>query len=97
MPLPYSKPSIAPASGSRLHHWNIISEFQYRPEGPVIDFLNNRLLAAAVKVFLAPAPQMRGKRSGGPRNNVAFHSISRKNVHSVMAREYYLGDSSWDR
>ncbi|KAM7248299.1 hypothetical protein CapIbe_000338 [Capra ibex] len=28
---------------------------------------------------------MRGKRSGGPRNNVAFHSISRKNVHSVMA------------
>uniref|UniRef100_A0A452EIE7 Mucin 4, cell surface associated n=1 Tax=Capra hircus TaxID=9925 RepID=A0A452EIE7_CAPHI len=80
VPLPYT-----PASGSRLHHWNIISEFQYRPEGPVIDFLNNRLLAAAVKVFLAPAPQMRGKRSGGPRNNVAFHSISRKNVHSVMA------------
>ncbi|KAI4548311.1 hypothetical protein MG293_000641 [Ovis ammon polii] len=80
-----TKPSTAPASGSSLHHWNIISEFQYRPEGPVIDFLNNQPLDAMVKVFLPPAPQMRGKRSGGPRNNVAFHSISRKDVYSVMA------------
>ncbi|XP_070645130.1 mucin-4 isoform X7 [Bos indicus] len=80
-----TKPSTAPASGSSLHHWNIISEFQYRPEGPVIDFLNNRLLDAVVKAFLPPAPQMRAKRSGGPRNNVAFHSISRKDVNSVMA------------
>ncbi|KAB0365564.1 hypothetical protein FD754_009720, partial [Muntiacus muntjak] len=37
------------------------------------------------QAFLPPAPQMRGKRSGGPRNNVAFHSISRKDVYSVMA------------
>ncbi|XP_055426067.1 mucin-4 [Bubalus kerabau] len=80
-----TKPSTAPASGSSLHHWNIISEFQYRPEGPVIDFLNNRLLDAVVKAFLPPAPQMRAKRSGGPRNNVAFHSISRKDVNSLMA------------
>ncbi|XP_027392786.1 mucin-4 isoform X1 [Bos indicus x Bos taurus] len=80
-----TKPSTAPASGSSLRHWNIISEFQYRPEGPVIDFLNNRLLDAVVKAFLPPAPQMRAKRSGGPRNNVAFHSISRKDVNSVMA------------
>ncbi|XDA71105.1 hypothetical protein R6Z07F_001460 [Ovis aries] len=80
-----TKPSTAPASGSSLHHWNIISEFQYRPEGPVIDFLNNQPLDVMVKVFLPPAPQMRGKRSGGPRNNVAFHSISRKDVYSVMA------------
>ncbi|KAF4020839.1 hypothetical protein G4228_012470 [Cervus hanglu yarkandensis] len=79
-----TKPSTAPASGSSLHHWNVISEFQYHPKGPVIDFLNNRLLDAVVKMFLPPAPQMRGKRSGGPRNNVAFHSISRKDVYSVM-------------
>ncbi|OWK05951.1 hypothetical protein Celaphus_00012658 [Cervus elaphus hippelaphus] len=77
-----TKPSTAPASGSSLHHWNVISEFQYHPKGPVIDFLNNRLLDAVVKMFLPPAPQMRGKRSGGPRNNVAFHSISRKDVYS---------------
>ncbi|CAI9175609.1 unnamed protein product [Rangifer tarandus platyrhynchus] len=80
-----TKPSTAPASGSSLHHWNIISEFQYHPKGPVIDFLNNRLLDAVVKAFLPPAPQMRRNRSGGPRNNVAFHSISRKDVYSVMA------------
>ena len=91
MPLPFSKPSTAPASGSSLHHWNIISECQYHPKGPVIDFLNNQLLDAVVKAFLPPVPQMRGKRSGGPRNNVAFHSISRKDVYSVMARESLFG------
>ncbi|KAB0373746.1 hypothetical protein FD755_014002, partial [Muntiacus reevesi] len=37
------------------------------------------------QAFLPPAPQMRGKRSGRPRNNVAFHSISRKDVYSVKA------------
>ncbi|XP_054941439.1 LOW QUALITY PROTEIN: mucin-4 [Physeter macrocephalus] len=74
---------IALASGSSLHRWNIISEFQYRPGGPVIDFLNTQLLDAVVEAFLTP--WRRWKRSAGPRNNVTFHPISRRDVYSMMA------------
>ncbi|XP_066889608.1 mucin-4 [Kogia breviceps] len=77
------EPPIALASGSSLHRWNIISEFQYRPGGPVIDFLNTQLLDAVVEAFLTP--WRRWKRSAGPRNNVTFHPISRGDVYSIMA------------
>lgn len=85
VPLPYSGPPIAQASGSSLHRWSIISEFQYRPGGPVINFLNTQLLDAVVEAFLTP--WSRWKRSAGPRNNVTFHPIYRRDVHSIMARE----------
>ncbi|KAB0395230.1 hypothetical protein E2I00_003884 [Balaenoptera physalus] len=77
------EPPRALASGSSLHCWNIISEFQYRPGGPVIDFLNTQLLDAVVEAFLTP--WRRWKRSAGPRNNVTFHPIRRKDVYSMMA------------
>ncbi|XP_008568936.1 PREDICTED: mucin-4 [Galeopterus variegatus] len=75
----------APASGSSIQHWKVISEFQYRPRGPVIDFLNNRLLDAMVEAFLFQTPRRRGRTSEGPRNNVVFYPISRGDVHDVMA------------
>ncbi|XP_037693419.1 mucin-4 isoform X2 [Choloepus didactylus] len=71
------------ASGRSLQRWKVISEFQYRPQGPVIDFLNNRLLDAVVEEFLLQAPQR--TRSAGPRNNVAFQPISRAEVRSEKA------------
>ncbi|XP_036705568.1 LOW QUALITY PROTEIN: mucin-4 [Balaenoptera musculus] len=77
------EPPTALASGSSLHCWNIISEFQYRPGGPVINFLNTQLLDAVVEAFLTP--WRRWKRSAGPRNNVTFHPISRRDVYSMMA------------
>nr|XP_030715125.1 LOW QUALITY PROTEIN: mucin-4 [Globicephala melas] len=76
-------PPIAQASGSSLHRWSIISEFQYRPGGPVINFLNTQLLDAVVEAFLTP--WSRWKRSAGPRNNVTFHPIYRRDVYSIMA------------
>ncbi|KAB1283414.1 Mucin-4 [Camelus dromedarius] len=75
----------SPASGSSVHHWKIISEFQYLPGGPVIDFLNTQLLDAVVEAFLPQAQWRRRKRSEGPRSNVIFYPISREDVHSVMA------------
>nr|ADF57181.1 mucin 4 transcript variant 4 [Sus scrofa] len=74
-----------PASGNFLQYWKVISEFQYRPGGPVIDFLNTRLLDAVVEAFLSQASQRRWKRSEEPRNNVVFQPISRRDVLSVMA------------
>lgn len=81
--LPHSSP---PASGS-LQQWLVISEFQYRPRGPVIHFLNTRLLDAVVEAFLLQAPQGRWKESEEPRNNVVFHPISRRDVRSLTACE----------
>ncbi|KAM5276172.1 mucin-4 isoform 3-T3 [Hipposideros larvatus] len=73
------------ASGSSLQHWYVISEFQYRPRGPVIDFLNNRLLDAVVEAFFLQASWGRWKISKVPRNNVVFHAITRREVHSLEA------------
>nr|XP_012635839.1 mucin-4 isoform X2 [Microcebus murinus] len=77
--------SLAPASGSSTQHWKVISEFQYRPWGPVIHFLNNQLLGAVVEAFLHQVPARRSKRSEGSRNNVVFHPISREDVRDEMA------------
>uniref|UniRef100_A0A0D9R813 Mucin 4, cell surface associated n=1 Tax=Chlorocebus sabaeus TaxID=60711 RepID=A0A0D9R813_CHLSB len=73
--------SPAPASGSPIQHWRVISEFQYRPWGPVIDFLNNQLLAAVVEAFLYQVP----RRSEVSRNHVVFQPISREDVWDVTA------------
>ncbi|XP_030664642.1 mucin-4-like, partial [Nomascus leucogenys] len=82
--------SPAPASGSPIQHWMVISEFQYRPQGPVIDFLSNQLLAAVVEAFLYHVP----RRSEKPRNDVVFQPISREDVRDVSAREsVHSGDS----
>ncbi|XP_016055646.1 PREDICTED: mucin-4 [Miniopterus natalensis] len=78
-------PLATPASGSSLQRWNVTSEFQYRPQGPVIDFLNTRLLDAVVEAFLLQAPQGMWKKSEEPRNDVVFHPISRRDVCSLMA------------
>nr|XP_023479343.1 mucin-4 isoform X1 [Equus caballus] len=75
---------INPITGSTLQHWKVTSTFRYRPRGPVIDFLNNRLVDAIVEAFLQ-APNRRWKRSEGPRNNVVFQPLSREDVRSVMA------------
>jgi hypothetical protein len=74
------------ASGSFIQHWLVTSEFQYRPWGPVIYFLNNQLHQAVVEAF-RQALTGRQKRSPGPRNNVNFHPISRRDVHDEMACE----------
>ncbi|XP_015418101.1 PREDICTED: mucin-4 [Myotis davidii] len=74
----------SPASGS-LQQWLVISEFQYRPRGPVIHFLNTQLLDAVVEAFLLQAPQGRWKESEEPRNDVVFHPISRRDVRSLTA------------
>lgn len=80
------EPSAALASGSTLQYWRVISEFQYRPRGPVIDFLNNQLLDAVMEAFLRQALQRRWKRSGGPSNSdVVFHPISREDISSLNA------------
>lgn len=84
LPLPHSSP---PAGSSSGQQWGIISEFQYRPRGPVIHFLNTRLLDAVVEAFLFQAPQGRWKKSEEPRNDVVFHPISRRDVHSLKACE----------
>ncbi|XP_033069082.1 mucin-4 [Trachypithecus francoisi] len=73
--------SPAPASGSPIQHWMVISEFQYRPWGPVINFLNNQLLAAVVEAFLYQVP----RRSEESRNHVVFQPISREDVWDVTA------------
>ncbi|XP_006869495.1 PREDICTED: mucin-4-like [Chrysochloris asiatica] len=78
-----ARKSSAPASGSSLHRWTVISEFQYRPGGPVIDFLNNQLLDAVVEAFLPQAPRKGWSRSEGPRHNVSFHPISRRDIHNL--------------
>ncbi|KAM8905830.1 mucin-4 [Lycaon pictus] len=77
--------SAAPASGSLRRHWRVFSKFQYLPQGPVIDFLNTKLLDAVVEAFLPQASWWRKNRSGRPRTDVNFHSISREDVHSVLA------------
>nr|XP_020040442.1 mucin-4 [Castor canadensis] len=74
----------AMASGSFIQHWLVTSEFQYRPWGPVIYFLNNQLHQAVVEAF-RQALTGRQKRSPGPRNNVNFHPISRRDVRDEMA------------
>ncbi|XP_026304217.1 mucin-4 [Piliocolobus tephrosceles] len=73
--------SPAPASGNPIQHWMVTSEFQYRPWGPVIDFLNNQLLAAVVEAFLHQVP----RRSEESRNHVVFQPISREDVWDVTA------------
>ncbi|XP_036889557.1 mucin-4 isoform X2 [Sturnira hondurensis] len=78
-------PPVALTSEKSLQQWRVISKFQYRPRGPVIDFLNTQLLDAVVEAFLLQAPQGRWKRSEGPRNNVVFNTVSRRDVHSLMA------------
>ncbi|XP_014400771.1 PREDICTED: mucin-4 isoform X2 [Myotis brandtii] len=74
-----------PAASSSLQQWLVISEFQYRPRGPVIHFLNTQLLDAVVEAFLLQAPQGRWKKSEEPRNDVVFHPISRRDVLSLKA------------
>ncbi|XP_045041779.2 mucin-4 isoform X2 [Desmodus rotundus] len=78
-------PPVLLTSEKSLQQWRVISKFQYRPRGPVIDFLNTRLLDAVVEAFLLQAPHRRWKRSEGLRNNVVFNTISRRDVHSLMA------------
>ncbi|XP_019652515.2 mucin-4 [Ailuropoda melanoleuca] len=73
------------ASGSLLRRWKVISEFQYLPRGPVIDFLNTQLLDAVVEAFLPQASWRRWNGIEGPRTNVNFHSISREDVASLSA------------
>ncbi|XP_060028196.1 mucin-4 isoform X2 [Erinaceus europaeus] len=73
------------ASGRPLQQWVVISEFQYRPGGPVIDFLNQRLLPEVLAAFLLQAPRQGWGRSSGPRTNVAFYPLSAGDVHSIQA------------
>uniref|UniRef100_A0A8D2CW48 Mucin-4 n=1 Tax=Sciurus vulgaris TaxID=55149 RepID=A0A8D2CW48_SCIVU len=85
--------SPAPASGNSIRHWVVISEFRYRPRGPVIHFLNEQLREAVVEAFLLPVPRRRWKRSQEPRNDVVFRPISREDVRDVMALNLsMLGD-----
>ncbi|XP_078210971.1 mucin-4 [Callithrix jacchus] len=74
--------SPAPASGSPMQYWTVMSQFQYRPWGPVIHFLNNQLLAAVVEAFLH---QHVPRRSEEPRNDVVFQPLSREDVRDVAA------------
>ncbi|KAL0593577.1 Mucin-4 [Plecturocebus cupreus] len=74
--------SPALASGSPVQYWMVTSQFQYRPQGPVIHFLNNQLLAAVVEAFLH---QHVPWRSEEPRNDVVFQPLSREDVRNVMA------------
>ncbi|KAM9582703.1 mucin-4 [Trichechus inunguis] len=71
------------ASESSLQRWRVISQFQYRPRGPVINFLNNQLLDAVVEAFSLPAAQRRWRRSEEPRHNVDFRPISREDVRNM--------------
>lgn len=82
----------APASGNTIQRWMVTSEFQYRPRGPVIHFLNEQLREAVVEAFFFPVPSMPKRQE--PRIDVAFHPISREDVRDVMAREsLYLGNN----
>uniref|UniRef100_A0A2K6UP28 Mucin 4, cell surface associated n=1 Tax=Saimiri boliviensis boliviensis TaxID=39432 RepID=A0A2K6UP28_SAIBB len=74
--------SPAPASGSPVRYWTVTSQFQYRPGGPVIHFLNDQLLAAVVEAFLH---QRVPRRSEEPRNDVVFQPLSREDVSDVTA------------
>lgn len=93
-PLPHSS-SAALASGRSIQHWKVVSEFGYRPGGPVIHFLNQQLLDAVVRAFLPQAWGTRWKRSVEARNNVIFLPISREDVFDGQARResLFLGDS----
>lgn len=77
-------PGAQPSSMS-IHHWEVVSHFQYRPRGPVIHYLNNQLIDAVLEAFLLQAPQTRQKRSGEARTNVRFFPISRADVQDEMA------------
>ncbi|KAK2090007.1 hypothetical protein P7K49_031263 [Saguinus oedipus] len=84
--------SPAPASGSPVQYWTVTSQFQYRPWGPVIHFLNNQLLAAVVEAFLH---QHVPRRREEPRNDVVFQPLSREDVRDVTACEsVHPGDGS---
>lgn len=87
VPLPHSDSETVLASGSLLRRWRVISEFQYLPQGPVIDFLNTQLLEAVVVAFLPQASWRRWNRSKEPRTDVNFHPISREDVKSLLACE----------
>ncbi|XP_004834733.1 mucin-4 [Heterocephalus glaber] len=78
--------SIALPSGLSIQHWKVVSEFGYRPRGPVIHFLNQQLLDAVVRAFLTQEWGARQKSSPEARNNVAFQPISRKDVSDGQAR-----------
>lgn len=78
-PLPHSHSTALP-SGRSVQHWMVVSEFQYRPSGPVIYFLNEQLLDAVVSAFLPQARSARWRRSAEARNNVTFQPISREDV-----------------
>ncbi|KAF3827462.1 hypothetical protein GH733_002948 [Mirounga leonina] len=80
-----SESGTALASGSLLRRWKVISEFQYLPWGPVIDFLNTELLDAVLEAFLPQSSWRQWSRSEGPRTNVNFHPISREDVDSLLA------------
>ncbi|XP_015342195.2 mucin-4 isoform X2 [Marmota marmota marmota] len=74
----------ASASGKSIQHWLVTSEFQYRPRGPVIHFLNEQLREAVVEAFLFPVTSESWK-SQEPRIDVVFHPISWEDVRDVMA------------
>ncbi|XP_032120059.1 mucin-4-like isoform X2 [Sapajus apella] len=74
--------SPAPASESPVQYWTVTSQFQYRPGGPVIHFLNNQLLAAVVEAFLY---QQVPRRREEPRSDVVFQPLSREDVRDVTA------------
>ncbi|XP_045439845.1 mucin-4 isoform X2 [Pipistrellus kuhlii] len=78
---------IRPAGRNSLQQWSVISEFQYRPQGPVIHFLNTQLLDAVVEAFLLQAPPERGRKSDEPRNDVIFYPVSRRDVRNRTASE----------
>uniref|UniRef100_G3U0X6 Mucin 4, cell surface associated n=1 Tax=Loxodonta africana TaxID=9785 RepID=G3U0X6_LOXAF len=72
-------------TGRLLRRWRVISEFQYRPRGPVINFLNNQLLDAVVEAFLPQPLRRRWRRSEDPRHDVVFHPISRDDIRDLKS------------
>uniref|UniRef100_A0A8C9PA09 Mucin-4 n=1 Tax=Spermophilus dauricus TaxID=99837 RepID=A0A8C9PA09_SPEDA len=82
----------ASASGKSIQRWVVVSEFQYRPRGPVIHFLNEQLREAVVEAFLFPVTSESWK-SQEPRIDVVFHPISWENVRDVMALNLSMLDN----
>ncbi|XP_064151120.1 mucin-4 [Loxodonta africana] len=72
-------------TGRLLRRWRVISEFQYRPRGPVINFLTNQLLDAVVEAFLPQPLRRRWRRNEDPRHDVVFHPISRDDIRDLKS------------
>ncbi|XP_051047574.1 mucin-4 [Phodopus roborovskii] len=76
----------AQSSNKPIQHWRVVSNFQYRPRGPVIHFLNNHLIDAVVEAFLLQTQTGRQKKSSEEaRKDVTFFPISRADIQDVTA------------